>query len=237
MRFAPVAWLLCLSLVGCGNSRPNQVSSAPDAGTPPSNPDGGDQPGQDVSISVLGSDTMTGHIVGDALTMVDYPMEFVHALTVTNVLRLGKPLLTSDAVANSCNTPLSANDTNHPPTYGAAQMLVNPLASDVLLAAVHNTNEGKNVARVTNPLVLESATFSDGQAQPVAPFQSLASQFLGNEPGQQDVAPAAYSWTVLCDAAGGASPAFLTVKLKGKLGDKPYEGTLKYTSLVVTTRP
>jgi hypothetical protein len=223
-------------LLGCGG--PAAKPPAPPPSTMPPG-DGGNQPNPpptdegvavDVSIGGYpGVPTISGRIKGDTFTITDAPTAFVDAATVSGVWRGSQSLVTSDQITQSCMKPLGTGETTG---YEVPGLLVNPLAPDLILENVRALPEGKDVRKLANPLVLESATFTD------ASFSSAESVVLkaagSTPPASLATLPSSqYSWKVLCQGLQGLVPLSLTIR--GKLGDQPYQGRIDYTSFLVAT--
>jgi hypothetical protein len=236
MRALFLLGLVFLPVIACGGTPNTETPETPetrDAGADAPAPiDASPPQREEISLPLLGAnEPVEGFVEGRSFTITSYPKTFVAAFTVGEVQRLAARLRTSSEIEQSCAKPLNALDVKSPPLY-AAELLLNPLAEDVLLDALRADPVGKKVAYVTNPLKLEKVALSDTSFQEGVP----ASVTIDGSPGLVRLPTGHYSWGVLCSGIKG-EPMGLTATLKGKLGATAFEGSVEFTSIVVSTAP
>jgi hypothetical protein len=190
----------------------------------------------DVSVSVPGHPgipSLAGHIKGDSFTLAAPPTEFSEAATVWAVAWRFKNFTSGDQIIEQCKVApqdLPGHPNSDHPRYSLEELLVNPLAHDLVLKAVQALPEGKDVLHVNNAFVPESFAFNDDT------FASAASEIQNSANASGVVGfigESYYNWKVLCSGLGAdgiAAPLSLTIK--GKLGDQPYSVKIDYTSFI-----
>jgi hypothetical protein len=179
--------------------------------------------GMHMDITIAGA-LVSGIVRGSTFTLdAVLPTRFRTTLNAYAVQRGPMGLATEADVLDSCKKALGPLDVASPPSFALRDVLVNPLSRDVILRALRETAEGRNVITVGNPLVLESVTFSDATLQGGLPNGIVGKSTLGIS----DFPRGNYDWKLLCDGIAGAS-VVVTSEIKSTVEGASYRGTVEF---------
>jgi hypothetical protein len=174
----------------------------------------------------IGGQTVTGVLNGTEFTLTSFPTSFTAPFNVTFVFR-NTTISSIEDLKASCATPLGANEIQSPPTFSALLML-NPLASDVILTQLQDAHIDLGLSSIVNPVTVTALTFSDPSLQGgLSPFLQTDAGLSG---GVEDVVEPD-AWDALCAAATLEKSPIASLAITGTAGGQPYAGTVTFSPL------
>jgi hypothetical protein len=232
-------------LLACGSSSVTHVTYESDAA--PSSSDGSEvdaagddggsgDAGQTVTLQI-GGQTVTGVLWNGGFTLTSLPTSFTAPFNATWVTREMVSIPTLDALKTSCGTAIGPIDEAGPPAYTVSSVLVNPLASDVILRALSASPEVNpqdvSTIFVVNPVTVTALTFSDPSLQAGIPASATEGASGVQDVGERSVG----AWEVLCAGATLGKNPVASLTFTGTAGGQPYTGTVSFTPLTVSAAP
>lgn len=187
---------------------------------------------QTLSLAVGDGTLVPVSRVGSVMTLEQpVPSGFSATLRVKAVQRMVSLIGTRSELVSSCAESLSLLETSTPPRYAFEQLLVNPLNLAAIQRAINQEAGGIGIA-LTNPLVVESIESSESSLQ--SALDAALKQGLLSGTERLGLPTGEYSWSFLCAAAAAdGSEPFLTLTIRGRLGETAYQGTISFNQLVV----